>query len=447
LAVVALGVPLAISLRDRADSEVKSQARSQADVVAASASEPLEHGRTQGLRRLTTGSAKSVRGRVIIVDAGGRIVTDSVGPQEAGVDYSSRPEIAAALAGKGYQQTRHSDTLGTDILATAVPVVRAGQTIGAVRVTQSVDAVNHAVNRSLGGIALLGLVVMALGIGAGALIAQRIARPIRKLADAADEVAAGELDARATVEGSTEQRSLARSFNAMTARVGRMLETQQEFVADASHQLRTPLTGLRLQLEELSNESLSSDGRGSVEAAIHEVDRLAAIVAELLVLSRAGESGAQPGPVELGNAAERAVSRWAKAAATAGVEIARDSGDAPSIVTCVAADLDRALDAAIENSVAYAGRRARIAIADRAASIVVVDDGPGFEAGEEAAVTERFYRGRAGRRGPEGTGLGLAIATELAAQWGGTVTVANRPQGGAQVRFGFPGGGDGRITG
>ncbi len=80
----------------------------------------------------------------------------------------------------------------------------------------------------------------------------------------------GDLEARAEVEGSSEQRSLARSFNAMTGRLGRMLSSQQEFVADASHQLRTPLTGLRLQLEELESSALADDQRGSVEAAMHE---------------------------------------------------------------------------------------------------------------------------------------------------------------------------------
>ncbi len=93
--------------------------------------------------------------------------------------------------------------------------------------------------------------VLLLGIVAGALIAQQIARPIRRLDGAARRVAEGDLDTTVAVEGSTEQRSLARTFNEMTQRIKRLLRVQQDFVADASHQLRTPLTGLRLRLEDL----------------------------------------------------------------------------------------------------------------------------------------------------------------------------------------------------
>src|SRR4029078_4895279 len=104
-----------------------------------------------------------------------------------------RPEIEAALSGRSYQQERRSDTLNADILATAVPILEHGAPVGAVRVTQSVEAVKGAVRRSIVGIALLAVVVLALGVIAGALIARRIARPIDKLAEAADDVAGGDL--------------------------------------------------------------------------------------------------------------------------------------------------------------------------------------------------------------------------------------------------------------
>ena len=437
LAVVAFGVPLAISLRDRVDAEVRGQARSQADLLAASAPELLGAANRRTLDRLVATSAGSVRGRVVVTDRSGKLIADSAGDGELGADFAGRPEITSALAGNSYQETRHSDTLSADILATAVPILHRGRVVGAVRVTQSVEAVNDAVRRSVIGIVLLALAVLALGIVAGALIARRIARPIGRLATAADDVAAGDLDARAPVEGTSEQRSLAQSFNEMTGRVGRMLDSQREFVADASHELRTPLTGLRLQLEEIEHLARSHEEREAAAVALHEVDRLAAIVAELLVLSRAGEHELPAERIDLGDAADRAAGRWQRAADAKRIRLLRRSG-AGSTVSAAAADLDRALDSLIENAIVYSPTGSEVEIVDGSGAIAVRDRGPGLAPGEEEAVLDRFFRGHAGRQGPEGTGLGLPIAAELAGQWGGGVAMANRPGGGAEARLTLP---------
>jgi signal transduction histidine kinase len=437
LAVVAFGVPLAISLRDRVDAEVRGQARSQADLLAASAPELLGPRDRPTLDRLVATSAGSVRGRVVVTDRSEKLIADSAGDGELGADFAGRPEITSALAGNSYQESRHSDTLSADILATAVPILHRGQVVGAVRVTQSVEAVNDAVRRSVVGIVLLALAVLALGIVAGALIARRIARPIGRLATAADDVAAGDLEARAPVEGTSEQRSLAQSFNEMTGRVGRMLDSQREFVADASHELRTPLTGLRLQLEEIEHLARSDEEREAAAVALHEVDRLAAIVTELLVLSRAGEHELPAERIDLGTVADRAAERWQRAADAKRIRLLRRSGTG-STVSAAAADLDRALDSLIENAIVYSPTGSEVEIVDGSGAIAVRDRGPGLAPGEEEAVLDRFYRGRAGRQGPEGTGLGLPIAAELAGQWGGGVAMANRPGGGAEARLTLP---------
>ena len=102
------------------------------------------------------------------------------------------------------------------------------------------------------------------------------------------------------------------------------------------------------------------------------------------------------------------------------------------------ADLDRALDSLIENAIVYSPAGSEVEIIDGAGAIAVRDRGPGLAPGEEEAVLERFYRGRAGRQGAEGTGLGLPIAAELAGQWGGSVAMSNRAGGGAEARLTLP---------
>src|SRR6185437_12416141 len=156
------------------------------------------------LQALAHNASGSVRGRVLIVDAQGLVLADSSGPAQLGTSYASRPEIHTALSGRQYQVTRGSQTLGQEILATAVPIVHDAQTAGAVRITQSIGAVHSAVRRA------------------------QFVGPIGRLEQVARRVAQGDLTARAEVEGSTEQRSLAASFNEMTGRIEGLLAAQRD---------------------------------------------------------------------------------------------------------------------------------------------------------------------------------------------------------------------------
>lgn len=423
-------MPLALSLRDRVDSEVKSQARSQAEVVASGATEFVNPPQPVPLHRIAEKSAQSVRGRVIVVDSQGSLLADSAGTP-VGRSYDDRPEVEAALQGKGEQITRNSETLGEEILATSVPILERGRPIGAVRVTQSIDAVHKAVKTSILDIAALAGVVLLLGLVAGALIAQQIARPIRRLDAAARRVAHGDLDTTVAVEGSTEQRSLARAFNEMTQRIKRLLRVQQDFVADASHQLRTPLTGLRLRLEGLADRFRGDrPTERELDAAMGEIDRLSLIVDELLILSRAGEHELPGERIDLGHVVERAAERWRATAADRGIELETAGPGAAAEGWCAAPDLERSLDSLVENALTYAPSGTSVRLEAAPGRIAVLDEGPGLTPGEEEAVFERFSRGSAGRKGSKGTGLGLAIARELTRQWGGDVRLRNRDGGG-----------------
>jgi len=437
LAIVALGVPLASSLSARVNDEVRSQAQGQADLVAATAADLLTRAHRKELAVLAHTAAAGARGRVLVLDGTGHVLADSAGPAELGVSYAARPEIASALAGHQEQVQRPSRTLGEEILATAVPIIHNRVPVGAVRVTQSVAAVHSAVRRVELGLALVGAIVLAVGLAVGAVIASRIARPLGRLESVARRVAGGDLSARARVEGSREQRSLGESFNEMTDRVQRLLDSQRAFVADASHQLRTPLTGLRLRIEEARAAGVSRDAAAELEAGTTEVDRLAQIVEELLVLSRAGERELPGERLELRAVTERALARWQATAAE--LEIALDSGELHSgAVWCVEADADRALDVLLENALRYSPRGSHVTLASAPGRIEVRDRGPGLTAEDGESIFERFHRGSAGLGGPPGSGLGLAIARELARAWGGDVSMRNREGGGAVATLLLP---------
>lgn len=439
LAIVALGLPLASSLSARVNDEVRSQAQGQADLVAATAADLLPTGRRRELAVLAHTAATAVRGRVLVVNGSGVVLADSAGPAQVGTNYLSpaRPEITRALAGHQVQVQRASRTLGEEILATAVPIIRNRVPAGAVRVTQSVAAVHAAVRRVELGLALVGAIVLALGLAAGALIASRIARPLGRLERVARRVAGGDLSARAPIEGSREQRSLGASFNEMTDRLQRLLDSQRAFVADASHQLRTPLTGLRLRIEEARASGVDPSVAHELDAGVAEVDRLAQIVEEMLVLSRAGERELPGEYLQLRGVVDRALVRWRAMATERGIALEKGHTD-DGEVWCAASDIDRALDVLVENALAYAPSGSNVKLTCAEGTIEVADWGPGLSAADDQSIFERFHRGSAGRRGPPGSGLGLAIARELAHEWRGEVALRNREDGGALATLTFP---------
>ena len=438
LAVVALEIPLGLALRDRVDAEVRAQASSQASILAATAGDLFAPSQRPRLQTLADRAAAAAHGRVLVVGLRGSVLADSAGPAARGRSYASRPEVAAALRGTSVQDTRRSVTLGRDLLATAAPAVHDGRTVGAVRVTQSVAAVNGAVHRSWIALGLLGLLVLALAAAVGAFVARRVAQPVGRLQRAAERVAGGDLTVIAEVDGTREQRSLAHSFNEMTTRLSRLLRSHQDFVADASHQLRTPLTALRLRLDEADaalEDGHSQAARNEVRIAVVEAARLTKIVSDLLLLTRT--PGQQPlrEPVVLAAVVRAAAMRWEPAAATRGMTIVAEPGGGS--VLAAPSDVDLVLDALIENALAYAPRGSTVAMVAGPDALYVDDEGPGVCPEEAEAIFERFHRGRAGRAVPGGSGLGLAIARELAARSGASISIARRHPHGARatVRF------------
>lgn len=436
LAIVALEIPLAISISDRVEAEVRSQARAQTDLVAASATELVHPPRSAALRRLVDTAAETVKGRVVVVNSEGLLLADSAGTDQLGLDYGTRPELTVALSGTSSQRTRESQTLKREILATAAPIVSGEHTLGAVRVTQSTADVNAAVRRVVLGFIAIGLIVLLLGLLAGVLIARQFARPMRRIERAAKTVAGGDLKVSVPEQGSSEERSLAHSFNEMTVRIEELLASQQRFVADASHQLRTPLTGLRLRIEEAQAVAQQRDAKLELEAGLKELDRLAEIVGDLLTLSRAGEREADGEPIILADFVRETVERFETAAAERQLKLTCEAAD-EAAVFCAQRDLARALEALLENAIIYSPSGGVITVSQAGTAISVLDSGPGIAPDEEEKLFERFYRGRGGRD-TEGTGLGLAIARTLIRRWGGEVTIENRASGGAKATVSLP---------
>jgi two-component system, OmpR family, sensor kinase len=438
-AIIALEVPLTLNFSRRVDSEIKAEASAGAQGVAAAASGRLTD--PPALAALARQQARRLGGRVIVVDARGRVLVDSDSSAARGTSYASRPEIGQALRGATSQGTRHSDSLNADLLYTAVPIVDAGRATGAVRLTQSVKAVRDEVRRDVLALIALGAGVLALGLGLAWAIAGSLSRPLRGLARTARQIAAGDLKARATPTGSTEQVEVATAFNDMTERLVRALDAQRDFVANASHQLRTPLTGLRLRLESASLRAQDPDLRRDLVAGEREAERLAKLLSNLLRLAQEGQPAATATSVALADVAERAADRWRDQAELDGhaIELA---GDGDPRVRASRGDLDTIMDNLVENALNYTALDTAVRIEWGLDAgdpyLAVLDRGGGIDDADAERVFDRFYRGAASRGGSvPGTGLGLAIVDALARRWAARATLSNRPGGGARAELRF----------
>jgi two-component system, OmpR family, sensor kinase len=439
LALVALEIPLTLNFSRRVDSEIRAEASAAARAVAAAATGRLTT--TPALAALARQQAARLGGRVLIVDARGRVLVDSDSSTTRGTPYGSRPEIAQALRGTPTQGERHSNSLRAELLFTAVPIVENGRATGAVRVTQSVDAVHHQVRRDVLALLALGGAVLLLGLALAWMLAGSLSRPLRNLAATARRVAGGDMQARALPAGSSEQIELTNAFNDMTERLGRTLDAQHDFVANASHQLRTPLTGLRLRLEAASLKASDPDLRRDLEAGEHETERLAKLLGNLLRLAQDGQRPAAT-RVGLAAAARRVAERWREQAEQNGHPIELAAGSEVD-VDAGAGDLDTILDNLVENALNYTAPDTSIRLEwgrdPGGVHLAVLDRGPGLAEDELDRVFDRFYRGRATHGGSvPGTGLGLAIVETLARRWGGRATLVNRPGGGARAEVRFP---------
>ncbi len=433
--IVALTIPLALNLAKRTRSEIESDTKIDALTIAAQiGSEGLKAG--AALDRAVLDYALQVDGRVVVMNADSLVISDSDGTAVGEFfNNGKRPEVTAALDPANptpYATSRYSETEQADLLVASAPILDEGLA-GAVRITRNVQFVSDSIREATVGLVVVG----AAGLLAGLLIAYGLAasfaRPLTRLARTAERLGEGDLSARAgNVGGAEEIEDLARTFDEMADRMQRTVQAQREFVANASHQLRTPLTGMKLRLESAQARTEDPDLRAQLEAADLESDRLSETVDRMLVMSKRIEQG-DPTHVDLADAAARARARWQERAAVKHVAI-RTLG-VPAVGQGNPADLDQALDNLIDNALSYGAGSLELETHVEAgqAVLAVRDHGPGIPAGEQQRVTERFYRGKSAPSG--GSGLGLAIARDLTERWGGSLLVRDADGGGARIEI------------
>lgn len=312
-----------------------------------------------------------------------------------------------------------------------------GTVIGAVRIVYSTETLTSRLWNIWGFRAILAVLVLAVAAMIGAVAARRLTHPLRQLNDMASKFSDGDLTARSPVTGPQETQTLARTLNQGAERLDTLMSAQRIFVADASHQLRTPLTALRLSLDNIADGADDEFVKEDVEQATAEVVRMSRLVNDLLVLARAEAKVTAAEPLPLGDVLEERLAVWQPAADERGVSIAlRGSADGRLLVLASPGHLDQVLDNVLSNALEVSpdGTTITVQVESKGDEVVleVLDQGPGMSEAEKSRAFDRFWRGK-GLTGRSGSGLGLAVIKQLVTDDGGTVSLRDSPRGGLCV--------------
>lgn len=303
-------------------------------------------------------------------------------------------------------------------------------------------SVNPALGRATGRILIALAIGLLVAVAGGALLAQRLSRPLTLTAAAARRLAAGERGVDLPAPNTRETADVAEALGALDAALAASEGRQREFLISISHELRTPLTAVRGYAEAMADGLVTAEGVQSVGLTlVAETERLDRFVGDLLELSRleADDFGISPAAVDLPALLDELAAAWAGRAATLGVAL--QVGSTVSTITTDARRLRQVIDGLVENAMRVTPSGGSITVQARPGVLIeVLDGGPGLAAEDLAVAFERgVLRGRYRDIRPVGTGLGLSIAARLVQRLGGTISAGNRPEGGAVFSVRLPG--------
>jgi two-component system, OmpR family, sensor kinase len=435
VAIVVLYVYVAPGLRNRLISDRLNQLEAAATGTSA-----------QIVR--TVGSPETLRQVVGTVDAAALTSGDRVtlllvthatgGPQLSPQADSSNPGASATLPyGLAYSAASasqlRSGTVSTSsgkLAMAAYPVTYGGRVADVILYSASVSDVDRTVSVVRRQILIAGGLALLLALVVGYLVARALARRVKRLELAAEQVAAGDFEHTIPVDSPDELGQLARAFNQMQHQLAQLSSAREKFIATASHELRTPIFSLGGFVELLEDEELDEETRRRFLAQVREqIERLRKLSVDLLDLSKL-ESGSlelRPEEVDLGELTRSVSGEFEPALAQHDSHLELRLASRHIDATCDPVRVAQIVRILIDNALTHTQAGTRIVVTagrvDGHVRLSVRDDGPGIDSGALNRVFEPFYTGD----DVQGSGLGLAIASELAERMAGRLTVDSSP--------------------
>ncbi|MFJ8959201.1 sensor histidine kinase [Lentzea sp. NPDC102401] len=395
VAIAAFTVPVAFTLNAQIYGDAENTARREADTAALL----LASGDTRSLNALVDAYERQTPGRIDVLE-----------PQAESTVWDD----------EGLKLTVPAKTPD-------------GTVVGAIRLSYPDDRITQRLWQIWGFRAALAVGVLILAAFLGLWLARRVTRPLRELNAMAGRLRDGDLSARAEETGPPETRTLARTLNTATETIGTLVGSQRAFIGDASHQLRTPLTALRLSLDNVADGVDDPVVREDVDMATAEVVRMSRLVNGLLALARAEADVPHPEPVQVLDVVAERFTAWRAAADERSISLVSEGFDIRVLAT--PGHLEQVLDNVLSNALEVSPDGATILVrTTRPGLVEVIDAGPGLPEADRARAFDRFWRGQ-GLTGKGGSGLGLAIVKQLVTDDGGAVSLEASSSGGLCVRI------------
>lgn len=456
--LLALGFPLAMSMAateqqrvviDRIDDTTRFASLAQFVAVATTDEEESGGGPRSPVfqqdDRLATLSGEleryhhlyGIRAGVFYRD--GRAMAASPGDWQLATEGTGTKAFREALAGRRSDDPAQVWPWQDQRIEVASPVIRDGDVVAVVLLDSPTVELRSRILHSWLPLAVGEALAMLLAVGAAVQLTRWVLRPVRVLDRATHDIATDQLASRVVAsKGPPELRRLARSFNEMADHVEEILQQQRAFVADASHQLRNPLSALMLRIELLGLElPPGSEEFTSVQA---EGKRLARVLDDLLDLALAEHSPANTRLTDVAKLAAERVGAWRTLAQRREVELEM-AGNTAVTAWADPIALSSALDAVVDNALKFtpAGERVTVSVAPAGAhvTIEVADHGPGLAEGELERVGDRFWRSSR-HQNVSGSGLGLSITRALLAAGKATIAFLPNEPGGLRVVISLP---------
>jgi len=454
IVVFVLNFFVALRLSDNFEQKISQELKSNAILVGDLLRVGLIDGAHESVQQETERLAEKLNLRITVVDPSGKVLADSGNEPATMEDHGDRLEVVEALDTGFGQSTRFSDTLNCSMKYVAVRVSRGDDPLGIVRFALPLSQVQLEI-RTIYRVVLFGAIAaVAIALTVAYFVSRSITRPIMQMKETAERIAKGDFTPRVRIRSKDELGKLADSLNTMADELQQKMEDlrrmdriRTDFVANVSHELKTPLTLIKGYTETLQGEVIGGEARaGRFVSIIKEhADRLGNIVDDLLSLSELESSKdyIDKTQFDLKKLADDISLGFGQSLANKKQTLAVETRGEDFTINADRDKIEQVLVNLLDNAIKYTGESGRIELSmverGREVRLAVRDDGIGIAKKHLGRIFERFYRAdKARSRELGGTGLGLSIAKHIVLAHKGTITIESEPGKGTTVLVTLP---------